>query len=133
VSINQSDDRGVVLALGSLAVAALMFLFAEMRVALCERAILKAQVGQMGRRLRDIKSSLQKTEEAVQRRDHQLKKAEEIEAFYEGLLTELIELGKVDAAAHAIVQKWKIQHEQAGAAPAGVPAPKPKESEGKAK
>ena len=131
--MNHSDDRGVVLALGSLAVAALMFLFAEMRVALCDRAILKGQVGQMGRRLRDVKASLQKTEEAVQRRDHQFRKAEEIEAFYEGLLTELIELAKVDAAAHAIVQKWKIQHEEAGAAGSAAPAPKPKESEGKAK
>ncbi len=131
--MNQSDDRGVVLALGSLAVAALIFLFAEMRVALCERSILKGQIAQMGRRLRDIKTSLQKTEEAVQRRDNQLKKADEIEAFYEGLLTELIELAKADPAAHAIVQKWKIQHEQTGAAGSGSPASKPKDSEGKAK
>jgi exopolyphosphatase/pppGpp-phosphohydrolase len=113
--MNQSDDRGVVLALGSLAVGALMFLFAEMRVALCERAMLKGQVGQMGRRLRDIKTSLQKTEEAVQRRDHQLKKAEEIDAFYEGLLTELIELA------------------QAGAAGSGAPASTPRDSGGKSK
>jgi hypothetical protein len=131
--MNQSDDRGVVLALGSLAVGALMFLFAEMRVALCERSILKGQIAQMGRRLRDIKTSLQKTEEAVQRRDNQLKKADEIEAFYAGLFTELIELAKADPTAHAIVQKWKIQHEQTGAAGSGSPASKPKDSEGKAK
>jgi hypothetical protein len=131
--MNQSDDRGVVLALGSLAVAALIFLFAEMRVALCERSILKGQIAQMGRRLRDIKTSLQRTEEAVQRRDNQLKKADEIEAFYEGLLTELIELAKADPAAHAIVQKWKIKHEQAAAAGSGASAPKPGDSAGKAK
>jgi hypothetical protein len=131
--MNQSDDRGVVLALGSLAVGALVFLSAEMRVALCDRSILKGQVGQMGRRLRDIKTSLQKTEEAVQRRDHQLKKAEEVDAFYEGLLTELIELAKADPAAHAIVQKWKIQHEQTGASGSGVPASTPRDSGGKSK
>ena len=131
--MNQSDDRGVVLALGSLAVGALVFLSAEMRVALCDRSILKGQVGQMGRRLRDVKTSLQKTEEAVQRRDHLLRKAEEVEAFYAGLLTELIELAKVDPAAQVIVQKWKIQQEQAGAAGSEAPASKPKDSEGKAK
>ena len=131
--MNQSDDRGVVLALGSLAVGALVFLSAEMRVALCDRSILKGQVGQMGRRLRDVKTSLQKTEEAVQRRDHQLKKAEEIDAFYEGLLTELIELAKADPAAHAIVQKWKIQQEQTGASGSGVPASTPRDSGGKSK
>jgi hypothetical protein len=131
--MNQSDDRGVVLALGSLAVGALVFLSAEMRVALCDRSILKGQVGQMGRRLRDVKTSLQKTEEAVQRRDHLLRKAEEVEAFYAGLLTELIELAKVDPAAQVIVQKWKIQHDQTGAAGSGAPASKPKDSEGKAK
>ena len=131
--MNQSDDRGVVLALGSLAVGALVFLSAEMRVALCDRSILKGQVGQMGRRLRDVKTSLQKTEEAVQRRDHLLRKAEEVEAFYAGLLTELIELAKVDPVAQVIVQKWKIQHDQTGAAGLEGSASKPSDSEGKAK
>ncbi len=133
MSMSQSDDRGVVLALGSLAVGALVFLFAEMRVALCDRAILKGQIGQMGRRLRDIKVSLQKTEEAAQRRDHQLKKVEGIEAFYAGLLTELIELAKVDPAAHAIVQKWRIQRDEAEAASLESPAPKPGDGDFKAK
>jgi hypothetical protein len=131
--MSQSDDRGVVLALGSLAVGSLVFLFAEMRVALCDRTILKGQIGQMGRRLRDIKTSLQKTEEAMQRRDQQLKKAEEVENFYAGLLTELIELAKVDPAAQAIVQKWKIQHDDAAAAGSGTPASKPADGEGKGK
>ena len=131
--MSQSDDRGVVLALGSLAVGSLVFLFAEMRVALCDRTILKGQIGQMGRRLRDIKTSLQKTEEAMQRRDQQLKKAEEVENFYAGLLTELIELAKVDPAAQAIVQKWKIQHDDAAAAGSGAPASKPADGEGKGK
>ena len=131
--MNQSDDRGVVLALGSLAVGALVFLSAEMRVALCDRSILKGQVGQMGRRLRDVKTSLQKTEEAVQRRDHLLRKAEEVEAFYAGLLTELIELAKVDPAAQVIVQKWKIQHDQTGASGLEGSASKPSDSEGEAK
>lgn len=131
--MNQSDDRGIVLALGSLAVGALMFLFAEMRVALCERAIFKGQIGQMGRKLRECKTALQKTEEAVQRRDHLLKKADEVETFYAGLLTELIELAKVDQGARIIVQKWKIQHDNAGSAGAGAPASKPSDSDGKAK
>jgi hypothetical protein len=131
--MNQYDDRGVVLALGSLAVGALVFLFAEMRVALCDRSVLKGQVGQMGRRLRDIKISLQKTEEALQRRDLQLRKAEETESFYAGLLTELVELAKVDPAANAIVQKWKIQHERVFDVGSGAPASKPKDTEGRAK
>jgi hypothetical protein len=87
----------------------------------------------MGRRLRDIKISLQKTEEALQRRDLQLRKAEETESFYAGLLTELVELAKVDPAANAIVQKWKIQHERVFDVGSGAPASKPKDTEGRAK
>lgn len=111
--MSESNDRGVVLALGSLAVAAFVFVFAEMRVAIDERVILKGQIVQMGQRLKDVKVALQKTEEAMGRRDQQLKKADELESVYAALLTDLIELANVDPAARSIVQKWKIQHDAA--------------------
>jgi hypothetical protein len=62
-----------------------------------------------------------------------LKKVEGVEAFYEGLLTELIELAKVDPAAHAIVQKWRIQRDEAEAAGPAAPAAKPGGGEPKGK
>jgi hypothetical protein len=118
--MGESNDRGVVLALGSLAVASFVFVFAEMRVAIDERVILKGQIIQMGQRLKDVKVTLQKTEEAMGRRDQQLKRADELEALYAALLTDLIELANVDAAARSIVQKWKIQHDTAATQSAGL-------------
>ena len=130
--MGESNDRGVVLALGSLAVAAFVFVFAEMRVAIDERVILKGQIIQMGQRLKDVKVTLQKTEEAMGRRDQQIKRADELEALYAALLTDLIELANVDAAARSIVQKWKIQHDTAAAQSAG-PDSKGKAPESKGK
>lgn len=131
--MSESTDRGVVLALGSLAVGAFVFVFAEMRVAINERTILKGQTGQVTRRLRDMKPALQKVEDALQRRTLQLKKAEDLEAMYEGLLTELIELAKVDPAARLIVQKWKIQHDAADSVRTGTSDSKPGSDEAKGK
>ncbi len=116
--MSESNDRGIVLALGSLAVAAFVFVFAEMSVAIDERTILKGQIAGMGQRLKDVKVILQKVEEAMGKRDQQLKKADETEAVYAALLTDLIELANVDPTARAIVQKWKIQHDPAAAAAA---------------
>jgi hypothetical protein len=130
--MSESNDRGVVLALGSLAVASFLFVFAEMRVAIDERGILKGQIAQMGQRLREVKVTLQKTEEAMGRRDQQLKKADELEAVYAALLTDLIELANVDPAARSIVQKWKIQHDTGAAQPVGADSKsKAPESKGK--
>lgn len=131
--MSESQNRGVVLALGSLAVAAFVFVFAEMRVAIDDRSLLKGQIVQMGQRLKDQKGALQKIEEAMQRRDQQLKKAEEVEAVYAALLTDLIELASVDPAARSIVQKWKIQRDASDAARPAGPESKGKVPENKGK
>jgi Tfp pilus assembly protein PilN len=131
--MSESNDRGIVLALGSLAVAAFVFVFAEMSVAIDERAILKGQIAGMGQRLKDVKVILQKVEEAMGKRDQQLKKADETEAVYAALLTDLIELANVDPTARAIVQKWKIQHDPAAAASSSGADVKVKATENKLK
>ena len=102
----------MVLAQGGLALAALVFLGAQTRMALMERPMLEGQNSFLTQRLSSIKATELQTDDALKARDEQIKRAQDTETRYAAMLTELLELSKVDPDARAITQKWKIQSAQ---------------------
>ena len=121
--MTESDVRGMVLAQGGLALAALVFLGAQTRLALMERPMLEGQNSFLTQRLSTMKTTELQTDEALKSRDEQIKRAQDTETRYAAMLTELLELSKVDADARAITQKWKIQSAQSASPESNSAAP----------
>lgn len=115
-----NEDKGLSLAVLFLAVAGVFLVGAQIRVASIERPALEAQLSAAAQRLTSTKTAEVQADEAIQKREEQLKALSETEAKYAALLTELIELAKTDADARAITQKWKIQQQgQSGGGSSG--------------
>lgn len=109
-SIN-NEDKGLSVALGALALAGIFLVGAQIRVASIEKPALEAQLKAAAQRLTSTKTAEVQADEAIQKREEQLKTLTETESKYAALLTELLELSKTDADARAITQKWKIQQQ----------------------
>lgn len=124
-----NEDKGLSVALAALALAGIFVVGAQIRVASIEKPALEAQLNAAAQRLTSTKAAEVQADEAIQKREEQLKTLAETESKYAALLTELIELSKTDADARAITQKWKIQQQgQPGGGPgaeAGVAEVKP--------
>ena len=104
-------------------VAGLVMLSGQLGVALIERPYSTAQLNYAAQRLTAVKTTQTQTDEAIEKREQQIKRASALETQYAALLTDLIEIAKVDPDARMITQKWKIQ--QQGQSPAQEPATKP--------
>ena len=115
----------MVLAQGGLALAALVFLGAQTRLAVMERPMLEGQNSFLTQRLSGMKTTELQTDDALKSRDEQIKRAQDTETRYAAMLTELLELSKVDPDARAITQKWKIQSAPPAAAESNSTAPSP--------
>lgn len=123
---SQQEDKGQSLALAGIALAAILFFGTQLRVAGLEKPMLEAQLNYSAQRLTSTKAAQVQADEALKKRDEQVKGLSETESKYAALLTELIELAKTDADARAITQKWKIQQQGQAAAPeAGSQESKP--------
>ena len=110
--MTESDHRGMVLAQGGLALAALVYLAAQTRTVFLEKPMLEAQKTFLVQRLSALKTTDKQTGEAIEKREFQIKRGQELEAKYAAMLTELLELSKVDPDARALTLKWKIQSSQ---------------------
>ena len=121
--MTESDARGLVLAQGGLALAALIFLGAQTRMVLMERPILEGQNSVLTQRLSTMKATESQTDDALKIREEQIKRAQDTETRYAAMLTELLELSKVDPDARAITQKWKIQSAQPASPESSAPVP----------
>lgn len=118
--VTSSEDKGISIAIAALALAAVLFIGAQLRVAAIEKPMLEAQLNASAQRLTATKAAQVQAEEALQKREEQVKALSETEAKYAAFLTELLELAKTDPDAKAITQKWKIQ--QQGAPVSDAPA-----------
>jgi hypothetical protein len=96
---------------GFLALAGCVVLGTQLRVARIERPLLDAQLNYAAQRLTATKAAKTQVDEAILAREGQVKRAAELEAKYSALLSELLELAKVDPDAKAVVVKWKIQQQ----------------------
>jgi hypothetical protein len=112
---NPSEDKSLSLTLVALAVAAILAVGTQLRVAAIEKPMLEAQLNASAQRLTATKSAQVQAEEALQKREEQVKSLSETEAKYAAFLTELLELAKTDPDAKAVTQKWKIQQQGAPA------------------
>jgi hypothetical protein len=111
-----TEDRWLSITLAVLGLTVILFVSAQLRVVAIEKPMLEAQLNASAQRLTATKAAQVQADEALQKREEQVKALAETEAKYAALLTELIELAKVDPDARAITQKWKIQQQgQTGA------------------
>jgi len=107
--VNEKDDRGLVLAIGGISLAWLVFFAAQIRVLSLETAIFDEQHKALTQQLESAKTTETHTDEALQKREAQIRHAQETEIKYTDFFKELIELSKVDPDARVLVLKWKIQ------------------------
>jgi hypothetical protein len=105
---------------GLLLVSGLLYSTMHLRVALSEKPILEKQAVLSAQALTEVKALQGQADEAIAKREEQLKLASQTETQYAALLTELLDLAKVDPDARTITNKWKIQ--QQGASQEAPPA-----------
>jgi len=128
VGSHRSVDWSSTLALTLIALSGAWVLGTQLRLAAIEKPLLEAQLNYSAQRLTATKTTQLQTTEALKNREEQIKQAGELETKYAALLTDLIELAKVDADARALVQKWKIQ-QQGGASSGTETRPEPSGAE----
>ncbi len=92
-------------------VAGLIVLGGQLGVALIEKPYSAAQLNYSAQKLTNLKATQTQTDEAIEKREQQIKRAAGMETQYAALLTDLIEIAKVDPDARMITQKWKIQQQ----------------------
>jgi hypothetical protein len=123
--MEEFEDRGVAITLGVLALSGIVLLAGHMKSVSLDRSLLEKQLVVLADRVTASKAARKQVDEAFEQREQQLKRAAATEAQYAGLLTDLLELAKVDPDAKLVVQKWKIQS-------SGDTQPSPPESAPKA-
>jgi len=98
---------------GLLILSVVIVLGAQLRIALIEKPQCTALLNAAAQKLTAVRSAQLQTDEAIEKREQQIKRSGAMETQYAALLTELLELSKVDPDAKLIVQKWKIQQQGA--------------------
>jgi predicted membrane metal-binding protein len=129
--VNEKDDRGLVLAIGGISLAWLVFFAAQIRILSLETAIFEEQHKALTQQVESAKTTEVHTDEALQKRESQIRKSQASEIRYTNFFNDLIELSKVDPDARVLVLKWKIQSNPTANPPpqtqpsaADVPPPK---------
>ena len=103
------EDKGVAITLGVLALSGMVLVGGYMRTVSLEKGLLEKQMVLLAERVTASKAARGQVEDAFEQREAQLKQVSATEAQYAGLLTDLLELSKIDPDARLVVQKWKIQ------------------------
>jgi hypothetical protein len=103
------EDKGVAITLGVLALSGIVLVGAQMKSLSLDRSLLEKQLVVLAERVTAAKLARKQVDEAFEQREQQVKRAAATEAQYAGLLTDLLELSKVDPEARLVTQKWKIQ------------------------
>ncbi len=108
---------------GVVALALSLFLTAQILATNQNGQTLRWQSGNLKTQLANLETAEKSFADSIKQRDAVVQQAEQIKAQYTTLLTELLELAKVDADARRVVEKYRIQN-QAPAASA-TPSPSP--------
>lgn len=103
------EDKGVAITLGVLALSGVVLVAGQMKTVALDKTLLEKQIATLADRVSAAKEARKQVDEAFEQREMQVKRAVATEAQYAGLLTDLLELSKVDPEARLVVQKWKIQ------------------------
>lgn len=109
--MTDNDYRGLVIAVGALTVSAMVFFLTQLKIAMLERPMLEAQRTAAAARKASMQEGLAQAEGALKQRETQIQRVQKLEAEYAQLLTDLLELAKVDLDARDITLKWKIQQQ----------------------
>jgi hypothetical protein len=117
------EDKGVAVTLGVLAFSGIVLLGAQMKSLSLDRSVLERQLVVLAERVTASKLARKQVDEAFEQREQQVAHAAALEAQYAGLLTDLLELSKVDPDARLVTQKWKIQSSGEAQAPAAEAVP----------
>ena len=113
--MNEKDDKGLVLAVGGISLAWLVFFASQIRVLSLETATLEEQYKAVTQQVESAKATEAHTDEALQKREALIRHSQESEVRYSEFFEELIELARVDPDARFITQKWRIQSNQPSA------------------
>ena len=112
------EGKGITITLGVLAFSGIALVGAQMKSLSQDRILWNKQLVVLAERVTASKLARKQVDEAFEQRKQQVKRAEETEIQYAELLTDLLELSKVDPEAKLVTQKWKIQ--SSGEAPAAA-------------
>ena len=104
-----TEDKGIAITLVALALSGIVLVTGHMKSLSMDKSLLEKQLSALAERVTSSKAARQQVDEAFEQREEQVKRVAATEAQYAGLLTDLLELAKVDADAKQVVQKWKIQ------------------------
>lgn len=107
--MNTFENNLVSITLGLVALSGTVLLAGHLRSVSLERSLLEKQLVLLAERVTASKTARKQVDDAFEQREQQVKRVAKTEAQYAGLLTDLLELAKVDADARVVVQKWKIQ------------------------
>ncbi|NBV84710.1 MAG: hypothetical protein EBS01_00235 [Verrucomicrobia bacterium] len=107
--MNDKDERGLVLAIGGISLAWLVYFAAQLRILSLETAMLEEQQKTLTKQIEAATATETHTDEVLQKRELQIRHSQESEMRYTNFFNELIELSKIDPDARVLVLKWKIQ------------------------
>jgi hypothetical protein len=119
------------LSLAILALGFSVFLFAQIRSVAEQTELLRWQIGNAETQDKSLKSTEKQLHDLSIQREPLVKQSAEIQAKYQSLLNDVLELAKDDKDAQAVVENWKIQRSTpsspatAGGTPAPAAAPAP--------
>lgn len=103
------EDKGIAITLGALALSGIVLVTGHMKSLSLDKSLLEKQLSALAERVTSSKAARHQVDEAFEQREQRVKRVAATEAQYAGLLTDLLELAKLDADAKQVVQKWKIQ------------------------
>ena len=109
--MTDNDYRGLVIAVGALAVSGMVFFLTQIRTIVLERPMLAAQRKTAAARKESMHEGITRADEVLRQREERIQKVQRLEGEYALLLTDLLELSEVDPDARAITIKWKIQEQ----------------------
>lgn len=115
-------DKGMVVTLGVLTLSVLVLVGGHTKTVSLEKNLLEKQMVVLADRVTASKLARKQAEDAFEQREAQVKRVSATEAHYAAILSDLLELSKVDPDARLVVQKWKIQ---VGASGTGAEKPSP--------
>ena len=103
-----------------LAVAAAVFLGAQIGAVNRGAKTIKWQLASMDKQITNLKDAKKQLDELIAKRGDLVKQSSAVQAQYTALLNEVMDLSKTDADAKKIVEKWGIQRQvpPEGTAPA---------------
>src|SRR4051812_43414802 len=103
---NESSSFNVQLPVTLLALAAAVFLGAQIGAVNRSGSTMRWQLTNFDTQITNLKDAKKQFAEAIVKREDQVKQSGQVQAQYTALLNEVLDLSKVDEDAKKLVQKW---------------------------